>query len=83
MRRYLQRSPRSSRAPESNDKILVLQNRSKVPVIVNDMAYIASATKKPLDVHLMVEHLNNNIEIFLRKLRRGDTVYIHPEAEYE
>ena len=79
----MQRSPRSSRAPESNDKILVLQNRSEVPVIVNDMAYIASATKKSLDVHLMVEHPNNNIEIFLRKLRRGDTVYIHPEAEYE
>lgn len=78
----MQRSPRSSRAPEANDKILVLQNRSEVPVIVNDMAYIASATKKPLDVHLMVEHPNNNIEIFLRKLRRGDTVYIHPEAEY-
>ncbi|MCR4890700.1 MAG: ribulose-phosphate 3-epimerase [Lachnospiraceae bacterium] len=49
---------------------------------LNDMAYIASATKKPLDVHLMVEHPNNNIEIFLSKLRRGDTVYIHPEAEY-
>lgn len=79
----MQRSPRSSRALEANDKILVLQNRSEVPVIVNDMAYIASATKKPLDVHLMVEHPNNNIEIFLRKLRRGDTVYIHPEAEYE
>lgn len=79
----MQRSPRSSRAPEANDKILVLQNRSEVPVIVNDMVYIASATKRPLDVHLMVEHPNNNIEIFLRKLRRGDTVYIHPEAEYE
>lgn len=49
---------------------------------MNDMAYIASATKKPLDVHLMIEHPNNNIHIFLSKLRRGDTVYIHPEAEY-
>ena len=49
---------------------------------LNDMAYIASATKKPLDVHLMIEHPNNNIKIFLRKLRRGDAVYIHPEAEY-
>lgn len=49
---------------------------------LNDMAYIASATKKPMDVHLMIEHPNNNIQIFLRKLRRGDTVYIHPEAEY-
>lgn len=49
---------------------------------MNDMAYIASATKKPLDVHLMIEHPNNNIHIFLKKLRPGDTVYIHPEAEY-
>ena len=49
---------------------------------LNDMKYIASATKKPLDVHLMIEHPNNNIHIFLEKLRKGDTVYIHPEAEY-
>ncbi len=49
---------------------------------LNDMAYIASATSRPLDVHLMVEHPNNNIHIFLKKLRPGDTVYIHPEAEY-
>lgn len=49
---------------------------------LNDMAYISSATEKPLDVHLMIEHPNNNIHIFLKKLRRGDTVYIHPEAEY-
>ncbi len=47
-----------------------------------DMAYIASATKKPLDVHLMIEHPRNNIELFLDRLRPGDTVYIHPEAEY-
>lgn len=49
---------------------------------LNDMRYIAKATKKPLDVHLMIEHPNNNIELFLETLRRGDTVYIHPEAEY-
>ncbi len=49
---------------------------------LNDMSYIASATEKPLDVHLMIEHPNNNIHIFINKLRRGDTVYIHPEAEY-
>lgn len=49
---------------------------------LNDMAYIASATEKPLDVHLMVEHPNNTVELFLRRLRKGDTVYIHPEAEY-
>ncbi|MCM1211816.1 MAG: ribulose-phosphate 3-epimerase [Blautia sp.] len=49
---------------------------------LNDMRYIASATKKPLDVHLMLEHPNNNVQLFLDNLRKGDTVYIHPEAEY-
>ena len=49
---------------------------------LNDMRYIASATTKPLDVHLMIEHPNNHINLFLKNLRKGDTVYIHPEAEY-
>lgn len=49
---------------------------------LNDMKYIAGATRKPLDVHLMIEHPNNNVQLFLNNLRRGDTVYIHPEAEY-
>ena len=47
-----------------------------------DMAYIAKATKLPLDVHLMIEHPRNNISLFLNVLRPGDIVYIHPEAEY-
>jgi len=49
---------------------------------LNDMKYIASATQKPLDVHLMIEKPNNRIALFLEHLRKGDTVYIHPEAEY-
>ncbi len=49
---------------------------------LNDLRYIADATDKPLDVHLMIEHPSNNINLFLRNLRKGDTVYIHPEAEY-
>lgn len=49
---------------------------------LNDMRYIASATDKPVDVHLMIEHPNNTISIFLENLRKGDTIYIHPEAEY-
>lgn len=49
---------------------------------LNDLHYIASATDKPIDVHLMIEHPSNNINLFLRNLRKGDTVYIHPEAEY-
>ncbi len=49
---------------------------------LNDMNYIAKATYKPMDVHLMVEHPNNTIELFIDNLRKGDTIYIHPEAEY-
>ena len=30
----------------------------------------------------MIEHPINNIKLFLKNLRKGDTVYIHPEAEY-
>lgn len=49
---------------------------------LNDMHYIASVAGNPLDVHLMIEHPSNNIGLFLKNLRKGDTVYIHPEAEY-
>lgn len=49
---------------------------------LNDMTYIARATKKPLDIHLMIEHPNNHINLFLNNLRPKDTIYIHPEAEY-
>lgn len=49
---------------------------------LHDMKYIAGATSKPLDVHLMIEHPSNHIDLFLRNLRKEDTVYIHPEAEY-
>ena len=49
---------------------------------LNDMVYIARNTTLPLDVHLMIEHPNTHIDIFLKNLRKGDTVYIHPEAEY-
>ncbi|MCR5785769.1 MAG: ribulose-phosphate 3-epimerase [Eubacterium sp.] len=49
---------------------------------LNDLRYIASVTKLPLDVHLMIEHPRTHIDLFLQTLRKGDTVYIHPEAEY-
>lgn len=49
---------------------------------LNDMRFIRSATDKPLDVHLMIEHPNTHINLFLDCLHQGDTVYIHPEAEY-
>ena len=37
---------------------------------LNDMLFIASASKKPLDVHLMIEHPNNNIHIFWKSCAR-------------
>lgn len=49
---------------------------------LNDMVCIRSLTDKPLDVHLMIEHPNNSVDIFTQNLKEGDTVYIHPEAEY-
>ena len=49
---------------------------------LNDLKCIRNATDKPLDVHLMVEHPLNTIRLFTEPLREGDTVYIHPEAEY-
>lgn len=49
---------------------------------LNDMKYIRSATDKPLDVHLMIEHPMTHIDIFIKNLKPGDTIYIHPEAEY-
>ena len=49
---------------------------------LNDLKCIRSLTKKPLDVHLMVEHPINTIDLFTHSLKKGDTIYIHPEAEY-
>lgn len=49
---------------------------------LNDMRYIAGAAGKPLDVHLMIERPNDRISLFTDNLRPGDTIYIHPEAEY-
>lgn len=49
---------------------------------LNDLRGIASVASKPIDVHLMIEHPNEHIDLFLKSLRKGDTVYIHPEAEY-
>lgn len=49
---------------------------------LNDMKCIRSLTDRPLDVHLMIEHPNNSVDLFTKHLKEGDTVYIHPEAEY-
>ncbi len=49
---------------------------------LNDLRCIRSLTGKPLDVHLMVEHPSNTMDLFTGALQKGDTIYIHPEAEY-
>ncbi len=49
---------------------------------LNDLRCIRNLTDKPLDVHLMVEHPINTINLFINSLHKGDTIYIHPEAEY-
>lgn len=49
---------------------------------LNDMSCIAKYATKPLDVHLMINQPHEQIGMFLNNLRKGDTVYIHPEAEY-
>ncbi len=55
---------------------------SNYAMSLTDLKCIRQRTDKPLDVHLMIEHPNTNIRLFLDNLRPGDTVYIHPEAEY-
>ncbi len=40
---------------------------------LNDMKYIASATRKPLDVHLMIEHPNNNTGTQCTFIRKRNT----------
>ena len=49
---------------------------------LNDLRCIRRLTDTPMDVHLMVEHPINTIDLFTSSLRPGDTIYIHPEAEY-
>ncbi len=49
---------------------------------LNDLRCIRSLTDKPLDVHLMIEHPINTVDLFINSLCKGDTIYIHPEAEY-
>ena len=55
---------------------------SNFAMSLNDLRCIRRLTEKPLDVHLMVEHPINTIDLFIESLHPGDTIYIHPEAEY-
>ena len=49
---------------------------------LNDLKCIRALTNKPLEVHLMIEHPSKTIGLFTSSLNPGDTIYIHPEAEY-
>ncbi|KXA35715.1 ribulose-phosphate 3-epimerase domain protein, partial [Staphylococcus aureus] len=45
---------------------------------LQDLEFIRKSTKKPIDVHLMVNNPNNHINLFANI--GVDIIYIHPEA---
>ncbi len=47
---------------------------------LQDLAYIRKATKKPVEVHLMIKKPDNYLSIFTK--HNVDCIYIHPEADY-
>jgi ribulose-phosphate 3-epimerase len=47
---------------------------------IHDLRYIRSVTKKPVEVHLMIEEPRHYIDLFAEI--GVDVVYIHPESEY-
>ena len=49
---------------------------------LNDLSFLSKNANRPIDLHLMIENPLRYMDIFLRKIRPGDTVYIHPESEY-
>lgn len=47
---------------------------------LQDLEYIRSATKKKVEVHLMIKKPESYLHLFTK--RGVDTIYIHPEADY-
>lgn len=47
---------------------------------LQDLSYIRSATKKPVEVHLMIRKPDSYLKLFTD--RHVDTIYIHPESDY-
>ncbi|MDR0992246.1 MAG: ribulose-phosphate 3-epimerase [Ruminococcus sp.] len=47
---------------------------------IHDLRYIRSATKKPVDVHLMIKEPIRFLDVFAEI--GVDTLYIHPESQY-
>lgn len=46
---------------------------------LQDLEFIRKSTKKPIDIHLMVNNPNNHINLFANI--GVDIIYIHPEAD--
>ena len=47
---------------------------------IHDMKYIRSATKLPIDVHLMIKEPRRYMDIFIES--GADIIYVHPESEF-
>lgn len=47
---------------------------------LQDLEYIRSATKLPVEAHLMIKKPDSYLNIFIN--RGVDVIYIHPEADY-
>ncbi|MDR1398027.1 MAG: ribulose-phosphate 3-epimerase [Desulfarculales bacterium] len=47
---------------------------------IHDLQYIRSATKKKVEVHLMINHPARYVEMFAKA--GVDMLYIHPESQY-
>ena len=47
---------------------------------LQDLKYIRSATKKPIETHLMIKNPISYLDIFINN--KVDVIYIHPEADF-
>lgn len=47
---------------------------------LQDLEFIRTATKKEVEVHLMIKKPGSYLDLFIN--RGVDTIYIHPEADY-
>lgn len=83
--RHLEREVRELEAGGIDSFHIDIMDGRYVPnyaMSLNDLKCIRGLADKPLDVHLMIEHPNNTVNLFIENLHKGDTIYIHPEAEY-
>ena len=48
---------------------------------LQDLSTVRRATKKPVEVHLMIKDPDNRLSLFINN--RVDVIYIHPEADFQ